>query len=178
MCCDVLCDMFLDFVKRILDIIATCLREMFGMSVQPRITMSKDTEHNDELRVLPGSLKYWDTRIDILSRLHVCGLDPVGQNILEHLDLVDLQSCRLVSRLWYCLVEDLWDHHEFNRVGKGWSSGQPKVQTIQWYALTMERDSFLFVAIWPLRRLVSRSPIVKAFLSAAQGIGPFARFHV
>ena len=35
--------------------------------------------------------------------LEECGLEPLLQDILAHVDAVSLQSCRLVSRLWYCL---------------------------------------------------------------------------
>ena len=45
-------------------------------------------------------------------------------------DSLDLKTCELVCRLWQRLVRRLWDHHEFRRVGRGWSGGEPSVETI------------------------------------------------
>ena len=69
-------------------------------------------------------------RFDILGELLDCGHESLVLTVLELLDSLDLKACELVSRLWQRTVRRLWDHHEFRRVGRGWSSGQPTVETI------------------------------------------------
>ena len=68
---------------------------------------------------------------NLLQRLNERGLELVVHQILEYLTLVDLQCCQLVNKEWYYLVERLWEHHEYNRVGKGWSQGTPTSRTLQ-----------------------------------------------
>ena len=68
---------------------------------------------------------------NLLQRLNERGLELVVHQILEYLTLVDLQCCQLVNKEWYYLVERLWEHHEYNRVGKGWSEGNPTSRTLQ-----------------------------------------------
>ena len=69
-------------------------------------------------------------RFDILEELHDCGHESLVLSVLELLDSLDLKTCELVSRLWQRFVRRLWDHHEFRRVGRGWSGGEPTVDTI------------------------------------------------
>ena len=68
---------------------------------------------------------------DLLQCLNQRGLELVIHKIFENLNLEDLQCCQLVNKEWYYLVERLWEHHEFNRVGKGWSGGTPTSRTLQ-----------------------------------------------
>ena len=49
-----------------------------------------------------------------------------------------------MSRLWQRLVRRLWDHHEFKRVGRGWSCGEPTVTTI---AVRKERSVCTVTAV-------------------------------
>ena len=68
---------------------------------------------------------------NLLQRLNERGLELVVHQILEYLTLVDLQCCQLVNKEWYYLVERLWEHHEYSRVGKGWSQGTPTSRILQ-----------------------------------------------
>ena len=68
---------------------------------------------------------------DILESLSCYNLEHVIHKVFENLSLFDLQSCQLVSRLWYSLVQRLWEHHEELRVGRGWSQGNPRTKTVQ-----------------------------------------------
>ena len=68
---------------------------------------------------------------DTLQLLNERGLEQIIHQIFENLTLEDLQCCQLVNKEWYYLVERLWEHHEYNRVGKGWSEGNPSLRTIQ-----------------------------------------------
>ena len=68
---------------------------------------------------------------DILQCLNERGLELVVHQIFEYLNIEDLQCCQLVNKEWYYLVERLWEHHEYNRVGKGWSEGTPTSRTLQ-----------------------------------------------
>lgn len=68
---------------------------------------------------------------DILQLLNDKGLEIVIHHIFEFLSLEDLQCCQLVNKDWYWLVERLWEHHEYKRVGRGWSEGNPSVRVIQ-----------------------------------------------
>eukprot|EP00095_Tigriopus_kingsejongensis_P003846 maker-scaffold20_size707684-snap-gene-3.11 protein:Tk03846 transcript:maker-scaffold20_size707684-snap-gene-3.11-mRNA-1 annotation:"f box:wd repeat containing protein 1a" len=68
---------------------------------------------------------------DILSDLVRVGLGSMAEEILEYLDLHDLKCCQLVCRIWFQVVNGLWHHHEFQRVGPNWANGIPKVSEIQ-----------------------------------------------
>ena len=68
---------------------------------------------------------------DLLQCLNQRGVELVIHKIFENLNLEDLQCCQLVNKEWYYLVERLWEHHEFNRVGKGWLVGTPTSRTLQ-----------------------------------------------
>ena len=68
---------------------------------------------------------------DLLQCLNQNGLELVIHEIFEKLNLEDLHCCQLVCKEWYYLVERLWEHHEYNRVGKGWSEGNPTSRTLQ-----------------------------------------------
>ena len=68
---------------------------------------------------------------DILVNLNKFGLEHVIQMVFDKLTLFDLQACQLVSKQWYLLVTNMWDHHENIRVGRGWSQGNPSTRAIQ-----------------------------------------------
>ena len=68
---------------------------------------------------------------DLLQLLNERGLEIIIHEIFEHLTLEDLQCCQLVNKEWNYLVERLWEHYEYNRVGKGWSEGNPTLRTVQ-----------------------------------------------
>ena len=59
-----------------------------------------------------------DSNFDLLVSLVESGLESVAQKILELLDVLDLKCCQLVSSQWNQLVERLYDHHEWIKVGK------------------------------------------------------------
>ena len=82
----------------------TYLSQLESHYAMPR---AADAEGGDLPRVFlhvhPDSLAYSEARLDLLGHLEERGLEPLVQDILAHVDAVSLQSCRLVSRLWYCL---------------------------------------------------------------------------
>jgi len=60
----------------------------------------------------------FESNFDILTLLVECGLVSIAEKILETLDVVDLKCCQLVCSSWNFIVESLFDHHEWQKMGK------------------------------------------------------------
>lgn len=82
-------------------------------------------------KVEPNSILYWKLRFDIITNLFNNGFESVVLTILEQLNVIDLKCCLLVSKSWYRILERHWDHHELNRVGRGWTNDFPFMSQIQ-----------------------------------------------
>lgn len=55
---------------------------------------------------------------DLLTELVDRGLVSIAEQILEILDVVDLKCCQLVCSSWNLIVESLFDHNEWQKIGK------------------------------------------------------------
>ncbi len=58
-----------------------------------------------------------EDNFDILSALVDHGLVSIAEQILEKLGVIDLKCCQLVCSSWNYIVESLFDHSEWQKLG-------------------------------------------------------------